>query len=70
MEVLERQVKSLRQAQQRYDEYTDTVTSALWKRLWWWVGGYYFRKVGRWYPYATRAYRAWLVICKWSGLPE
>jgi hypothetical protein len=49
IEALKRQVKSLRIQVQRHDEYIDTVSSALWKRLIWWAQGYYFRKVGRWY---------------------
>ena len=32
------------------EEYIDTVSSPLYKRCWWWCCGYYFRKVGRWYP--------------------
>lgn len=70
LEVLKRQVKSLRREVREQSEFIDTVTSALWKRLWWWVGGYYFRKVGRWYGYATRTYRAWLWVCDVTGLPE
>jgi hypothetical protein len=49
IEALKRQVKSLRIQVQRHEEYIDTVSSALWKRLIWWSQGYYFRKVGRWY---------------------
>ena len=30
-------------------EYVDTVSSPLYKRIYWWFCGYYFRKVGRWY---------------------
>lgn len=31
------------------EEYVDTVSSPLWKRLIWVVQGYRFRRVGRWY---------------------
>ena len=47
--VLERQVHSLRVQAHTHEEYIDTVSSALWKRVLWWCMGYYFRKVGRWY---------------------
>jgi hypothetical protein len=49
VQALERQVAELRRRQQEQDEFIDTITSPLWKRLIWWVLGYYFRKVGRWY---------------------
>lgn len=32
------------------EEYVDTVSSPLHKRVWWWLCGYRFRSVGRWYP--------------------
>lgn len=32
------------------EEYIDTVSSPLYKRLWWVCCGYRFRTVGRWYP--------------------
>lgn len=47
--ALERQMKSARKQLQSHEEYIDTVSSALWKRILWWCQGYYFRKVGRWY---------------------
>jgi hypothetical protein len=31
------------------EKYVDTVSSPLWKRLWWVICGYRFRTVGRWY---------------------
>lgn len=31
------------------EEYVDTVSSPLWKRLLWALQGYRFRRVGRWY---------------------
>jgi hypothetical protein len=49
LSVLERQMKALRIQVQRHEEYIDTVSSPLWKRVMWWLQGYYFRKVGRWY---------------------
>lgn len=49
VEVLERQVKSMRRRSIEAAEYIDTVTSPLWKRIIWWCEGFYFRKVGRWY---------------------
>jgi hypothetical protein len=49
VDALKRSVKSVRAAVQRHDEYIDTVSSALWKRLIWWALGFYYRKVGRWY---------------------
>lgn len=49
MDVLERQMKALRKQVQVHDEYIDTVSSPLWKRVVWWLQGYYFRRVGRWY---------------------
>ncbi len=30
------------------EEYVDTVSSPIWKRLWWVLCGYRFRRVGRW----------------------
>ena len=49
VEVLKRQVASLRREVRVLTEYVDTVSSPLWKRLVWWCEGFYFRKVGRWY---------------------
>lgn len=49
IEVLERQMRALRQQVQGHDEFIDTVSSPLWKRVLWWFQGFYFRKVGRWY---------------------
>ena len=31
------------------EEYIDTVSSPLWKRVWFVIQGYRFRRVGRWY---------------------
>ena len=48
IEVLERQVKSLRIDMKHNNEFRDVVSSPLWKRIIWWFCGFYFRKVGRW----------------------
>lgn len=58
-DVLERQVRYLRMLSRDFSQYVDCVTSPLWKRVWWWFGGFYFRKVGRWYGYDTVAYKIW-----------
>ena len=47
--ALKRQVTQLRNRGREADQFIDCVTSPLWKRLVWWVQGFYFRKVGRWY---------------------
>lgn len=49
IDVLKRQVTSLRRQVQALIEWQDTVSSPLYKRLWWWLCGYRFRTVGRWY---------------------
>jgi chaperonin cofactor prefoldin len=49
VEVLERQIATLRRQVREHEEYIDTVTSPLYKRIHWWFQGFYFRKVGRWY---------------------
>lgn len=49
VEVLKRQVKSLRERQKHLDEFMDCLTSPMWKRIVWWFCGFYLRKVGRWY---------------------
>jgi hypothetical protein len=49
IEVLKRQVKSLRRELQRHDEWLDTVNSPLYRRIWWYLKGYKFYTVGRWY---------------------
>jgi hypothetical protein len=49
VDVLERQVRSLRQDAQSLQERVDTVCSPLWKRLLWFAQGYRFYRVGRWY---------------------
>jgi len=49
VDVLQRQVRALRRQLTVVEDYIDTVTSPLWKRMIWWFQGFYFRKVGRWY---------------------
>ena len=49
LDVLKRQMLSVRREVRELTEYEDTVSSPLWKRLIWWCQGFYFRKVGRWY---------------------
>lgn len=41
--------KELARRIRELEEYVDTVSSSLYKRIIWWFQGYYFRKVGRWY---------------------
>lgn len=53
VDLLERQVKALRQCSKHYAEFIDVVSSPLWKRVIWWFCGFYFRKVGRWYGPTT-----------------
>jgi hypothetical protein len=40
---------ALRKQAHDHEEYIDTVSSPLYKRVWWFCCGYRFRKVGRWY---------------------
>lgn len=49
IDVLKRQVHSLRKQVQRQGEWLDTVNSPLYKRIWWWIKGYNFHTLGRWY---------------------
>ena len=53
LDLLERQVKSLRRQMKGVTEFVDVVSSPLWKRVIWWFQGFYFRKVGRWYGRET-----------------
>lgn len=47
--MMARQITSLRAEVRELTEYVDTVSSPLWKRLIWWLEGYHFSRVGRWY---------------------
>lgn len=49
LDVMERQIKSLRRQVQALEERVDTVFSWPWKRIWWFLQGYHWYKVGRWY---------------------
>jgi hypothetical protein len=49
VDVLKKQMHALRKQAHDHEEYIDTVSSPLYKRLWWFCCGYRFRKVGRWY---------------------
>jgi len=49
VDILNRQMRALRRQLTVLEDYVDTVTSPLWKRVIWWFEGFYFRKVGRWY---------------------
>lgn len=49
IDVLKRQMKSLRLQVGRHEEWIDTVSSSFLKRIWWWLQGYRLHKVGRWY---------------------
>jgi len=49
IDVLKRQVVSLRRQVQLHDEWLDTVNSPLYKRIWWFLCGYNFYTLGRWY---------------------
>lgn len=47
--LLERQVLSLRREQTRTNHWHNTVCSPPHKRVWWWVQGFRFSSLGRWY---------------------
>jgi hypothetical protein len=49
VEVLKRQMLSVRRELQALQERIDTVCSPPWKRIWWWLQGYRWYRVGRWY---------------------
>ena len=53
IDVLRRQVLSLRRQVGRHEEWLDTVNSPFIKRIWWWLCGYKFYTVGRWYGNKT-----------------
>jgi hypothetical protein len=61
---LEKEIHKLHQESMTYRDYINTVSSPLRKRLWWWIGGYYLRKVGRWYSDSSVFYRIWFAIAK------
>lgn len=47
--VLKRQVLGLRRALHNIEEWRDVVSSPLWKRAWFWICGWNFCSLGRWY---------------------
>lgn len=49
IDVLERQVKALRQQMTVIDHWRDTLSSPLYKRLWWWLLGFRLTTLGTWY---------------------
>lgn len=49
LDVLERQMKSVRREAQQQHEWLDTICSPPWKRLWWLLRGWRFYRLGRWY---------------------
>lgn len=38
----------------RLEEWVETVSAPVYKRLWWWLCGYRWKTLGRWYPPAWR----------------
>lgn len=56
--ALERQIVALRRHQTLVDHWHDTMKSAWYKRLWWWVQGYRLLALGTWYraPWNSRKY--------------
>lgn len=52
IDVLKRQVMSLRRQAQRHEEYIDTVSSPLFKRLLFVLQGYRWNRLGTWYDAA------------------
>lgn len=47
--ALERQMREQRRLHQALDERVDTVFSPIWKRVLWFLQGYRWHRVGRWY---------------------
>lgn len=48
IDVLQRQVTSLRREVHALQEWQDTVSSPIYKRLWWVLLGFRWNHVGRW----------------------
>lgn len=48
LDVLERQVRSLRVQAQQMDEWVDTLASPPWKKFWWLMQGWRWYRLGRW----------------------
>lgn len=66
--VLKEQVRYLRRSSIEFYEYIDTVSSPVYKRLWWWLGGYHFTKVGRWYS-KGKLFKVWYFFAKLIKCP-
>ena len=49
IDLLERQVRALREQATRFDHWHDTMHSAWYMRLWWWLQGFRLLSLGRWY---------------------
>lgn len=49
IDVLRRQVKALRQEVRMHGEWLDTVNSPWPKRVWWFLMGWRYYRLGRWY---------------------
>lgn len=64
LDVLRRQVKYLRITARDFRQYLDCVTSPIHKRMWWWLGGYCFNKVGRWYSEEKLIFKIWYKLAK------
>jgi hypothetical protein len=57
VECLKRQMGAARALAHRHEEWIDTFSSSLWKRVLWWLQGYRWKRVGRWYPaYLSRSW--------------
>lgn len=49
IESLKKNKISLAKRIRELEKYVDTVSSPLWKRIWFVIQGYRFRQLGRWY---------------------
>lgn len=49
VEALWRANRSLERQIHHHGEWLDTVNSPLWKRVWWFLQGWRFYTLGRWY---------------------
>jgi hypothetical protein len=49
IDLLKRQIKSLRRELREQGELLDTLASPPWKRIWFFLQGYRLWRVGRWY---------------------
>jgi hypothetical protein len=47
--TLKNQLKGIRQQMNRFDAWLDTINSPIYKRIWWFLQGYRFYRLGRWY---------------------